>query len=85
MLKIIIRLIQRHYKSGRNGKKEKKFLLYGGYKSMNIAYLSRLFSDPLFVESYKIVANQFNKQFQQQNMQKVNDFVQKLMGAKSEE
>lgn len=84
MLKIIIRRIQRHYRSAKNGKKDKKFLLYGGYKSMNIAYLNRLFSDPLFVESYKVVANEFNKQFEEENFQKVNDFVQKLKRIKSE-
>lgn len=84
MLKIIIRRIHRHYRSVRNGKKDKKFLLYGGFKSMNIAYLSKLFSDPLFVESYKIIANDFNKQFEDENMQKINEFVQKLKRIKSE-
>lgn len=32
---------------------------------MNIAYMSKLFSDPQFVESYKIVASDFIEQFEE--------------------
>lgn len=78
MLKIIIRRIQRHHKNTRNGKKDKKFFLYGGFKSMNIAYLSKLFSDPQFVESYKFVANDFNQQFEEENRNKIDEFVEKV-------
>jgi len=61
MLKIIIRRIQRYHRSTRYGRRGKKFILYGGFKSMNIAYLSKLFSDSQFVESYKAVAGDFNQ------------------------
>ena len=59
MIKIIIRRTQKHYKTVNQTRKDNRFVKYGGFKSMNTAYLETMFSDHLFVESFEHVVMEF--------------------------
>lgn len=71
MIKIIIRKTQRYYKNVHRCKKDQRFVKYGGFKSMNAVYLETMFSDPLFLEAFEIVALRFKTEFENENKKKI--------------
>jgi len=63
MIKIIIRRVQKFYKTIHRCKRDDRFVKYGGFKSMNTVYLETMFSDRLFVEAFEEIAINFRKEF----------------------
>ena len=78
MIKYIIRKVQRAYKQKYGCRKDERFVKYGQFKSMNMAYMRELFSDSSFSLCFEDLSQSLNKDFETEDDNRVLNILEIL-------